>query len=44
MCEQQNIKQLSDFIDSSPDPREQKRALAVRMWIEGLPCSKIQKI
>lgn len=44
MSEQQNLKELSDFIESNPDPREQKRALAVRMWIEGVPCSKIQKI
>jgi len=44
MSEQQNLKELSDFIDSNPDPREQKRALAIMMWIEGVPCSKIQKI
>ena len=44
MSEQQNLKELSDFIDSNPDPREQKRAIAVMMWIEGVPCSKIQKI
>lgn len=44
MSEQQNVKELSDFIDSNPDPREQKRALAIMMWIEGVPCSKIQKI
>src|SRR4028119_1736298 len=44
MSEPQNLKELSDFIDSNPDPREQKRALAIMMWIEGVPCSKIQKI
>ena len=44
MSEQQNVKELSNFIDSNPDPREQKRALAIMMWIEGVPCSKIQKI
>ena len=43
MSEQQNLKELSDFIDSNPDPREQKRALAIMMWIEGVPCSKIQR-
>lgn len=42
--EQQELQNLRDFIDSNPDPREQKRALAVMMWIEGLPCAKIQKI
>jgi transposase len=26
------------------DPRELKRAMSVKMWIEGVPCSKIQKI
>jgi putative transposase len=44
MSEQQNLKELSNFIDTNPAPREQKRALAVMMWIEGVPCSKIQKI
>jgi putative transposase len=44
MCEQQHLKELSDFIDSNPDPRELKRAMSVMMWIEGMPCSKIQKI
>lgn len=43
-AELQDLKDLRDFIDSNPDPREQKRALAVIMWIEGLPCSKIQRI
>lgn len=44
MSEQQNLKELRDFIHSNPDPREQKRALAIMMWIEGVHCSKIQKI
>jgi putative transposase len=44
MSDQQNLKELSDFIDSNPEPREQKRAIAIMMWLEGLPCSKIQKI
>ena len=44
MCEQQHLKELSDFIESNPDPRELKRAMSVMMWIEGMPCSKIQKI
>ncbi len=43
MSEQQNLKELSDFIDSNPDPRKQKRTLAIMMWIEGVPCSKIQR-
>jgi len=42
--EQQDLKELRNFIDSNPDPREQKRALAVMMWIESIPCSKIQVI
>ena len=42
--ELKDLKNLRDFIDSNPDPREQRRALAVMMWIEGLPCSKIQRI
>jgi putative transposase len=44
MSEQQSLKELKDFIDSNPDPRELKRALAVMMWIEGVPCSEIKKI
>jgi putative transposase len=44
ISEQQNLKELSDFIDSNPDPKEQKRTLAIMMWIEGVPCFKIQKI
>ena len=41
---QQGLQDLQDFIDSKPDPREQKRALALMMLIEGLQYSKIQKI
>lgn len=41
---QQELQKLRDFIDSNPDLREQKRALAVMMWLEGLPSHKIQKI
>jgi putative transposase len=44
MSEQQSLKELSDFIDSNPDHRKLKRALAVMMWIEGVPCSEIKKI
>jgi putative transposase len=44
MFEQQSLKELSDFIDSNPDPRELKRAISVMMWIKGVPCSEIQKI
>ena len=36
MSEQHYLQELSDFIDGNPDPRELKRALAVRMWIEGV--------
>ena len=41
---QQGLQDLRDFIDSKPDPREQKRTLALMMLIEGLQYSKIQKI
>jgi putative transposase len=44
MSEQQSLKELSDFINSNPDPRELKRAMSVMRWIEGIPCSDIQKI
>jgi putative transposase len=44
MSEQHYLQELSDFIDSNPDPRELKRALAIMMWIEGVPGSEIQKI
>jgi putative transposase len=44
ISEQQSLKELSDFINSNPDPRELKPAMSVMMWIEGVPCSDIQKI
>lgn len=44
MPEQKYLQELSDFIDSNPDSRELKRAMSVKMWIEGVPCSEIQKI
>ena len=42
--EQQGLQKLRDFIDSNPDSREQKRALALMMLIEGFPYPKIQII
>ena len=44
MSEQHYLQELNDFIDGNPDPRELKRALAVMMWIEGVPGSQIKKI
>ena len=44
MSEQHYLQELSDFIDGNSDPRELKRALAVRMWIEGVTGSEIKKI
>ncbi|MEG4111362.1 MULTISPECIES: IS630 family transposase [unclassified Microcoleus] len=44
MSEQHYLQELSDFIDGNPDPIELKRALAVRMWIEGVTGSEIKKI
>jgi hypothetical protein len=44
MSKQQYLQELTDFIDSNPDPRELKRALAVMMWIKGVPSLEIQKI
>jgi putative transposase len=44
MSEQQYLQELSDFIDSNPDPRELKRAMSVMMWIKGVPASEIQKM
>jgi putative transposase len=35
---------LNKFIDSNPDPRELKRALAVQMYLEGYKHREIQKI
>ena len=39
--EQDALKELQDFIDSNPDPRELKRALAVRMLLDGIKPSRI---
>lgn len=41
--DQQDLQELREFIDSNPDPREQKRALALTMFIEGLSYPKIRK-
>ena len=38
------LKELEEFIASNPDPRELKRALAVRMMIEGLSRTQIQTL
>ena len=42
--DQQGLQELREFIDSNPDPREQKRALALTMFIEGLSYPKIREI
>jgi transposase len=41
--EVQPLLELENFIASNPDPRELKRALAVRMLIEGICRETIQK-
>jgi len=38
------MEQLDAFIDSNPDPRELKRAIAVRMTLRGYPHREIIKI
>jgi len=38
------MEQLDAFIESNPDPRELKRALAVRMTLRGYPHREIMKI
>ena len=38
------MEQLDAFIDSNPDPRELKRALAVKMTLRGYPHREIMKI
>lgn len=43
MSEQHYLQDLNDFISGNPDPRELNRALAVMMWIEGVPGSQIKK-
>jgi transposase len=42
--EVQALLELENFIASNPDPRELKRALAIRMLIEGVCRETIQKI
>jgi putative transposase len=42
--EVQGLLELENFIASNPDPRELKRALAIRMLIEGVCRETIQKI
>ena len=41
---QQGLQELREFIDGSSDPREQRRALALVMIIEGFSYLKTQKI
>ncbi|MFN5513547.1 MAG: transposase [Cyanobacteriota bacterium] len=38
------LQALEEFIDKTLKPLELKRALAVRMWIEGIEAKKIQDI
>lgn len=38
------MEELDAFIDSNPDPRELKRAIAVRMTLRGYPHREIMKI
>lgn len=40
----QAIDSLTQFIDRNPEPRELKRALAVKMSLEGISYRKIQQI
>lgn len=40
----QAINTLTQFIDRNPEPRELKRALAVKMSLEGISYRKIQQI
>jgi putative transposase len=48
LLEQQQLEEritiLTEFIQSNPDARELKRALAVKMALEGEPYSKITKL
>ncbi len=43
-CKTPELQELQEFIQSNPAPRELKRALAVKMLIEGLKPRKIQDI
>ncbi|NEP29878.1 helix-turn-helix domain-containing protein [Moorena sp. SIO3I6] len=36
-------EELEKFIESNPEPRELKRALAIRMLIQGFKVTKLQK-
>lgn len=38
------MEELNAFIESNPDPRELKRAIAVRMTLRGYPHREIMKI
>ncbi len=40
----EEIKSLEDFIDSNPEGRELKRALAVKMAVQGQPYKNISKL
>lgn len=40
----QAIASLTQFIDRNPEPRELKRALAIKMSLEGMSYQKIQRI
>jgi hypothetical protein len=40
----EEIKSLEDFIDSNPETRELKRALAIKMAIQGQPYKSISKL
>jgi transposase len=42
--EREALQELEDFIGSNPDPRELKRALAIRMLIEGISRGIIQAL
>jgi transposase len=42
--EREALQELEDFIGSKPDPRELKRALAIRMLIEGISRETIQSL
>jgi putative transposase len=38
------LEELVEFIQSNPDPRELKRAIAVKMWLKGYKQREIQEI
>ncbi len=37
------LEELTEFIQSNPDPRELKRAIAVKMWLKGYKQREIQE-